>query len=427
MSDDLSKPADKSATRKPRKRRGVKSPHEALLDELVPGPLSKGDFQDLVKELTAAVVNRALQAELSEHLEYEIGDDPPENQPNRRNGSRSKQVRGDLGVMDINVPRDREGSFQPQLIERYKRAIPGFDTKILSLYARGASVRDIRSHFEEVYGVNVSPDLISRVTDSVIDELQAWQARPLEARYVIVYIDALVVKVRHQGAVRNKSLYMAIGVNDDGRREALGLWIQETEGAKFWLSILNELRQRGVQDILFLCADGLKGLPEAAQASFPLAVFQTCVVHLIRASTQLVPWKDRRAVCADLKPLYTAPNLESADEALAAFEAKWSQRYPMVAKAWRNRFDEWTPFLDFSPEIRRAIYTTNVIEAINRQLRKVLKTKGHLPSDGAALKLVYLSLQNQEQIWRKSRHIQNWPSVRIQLAIHFEDRFPIGL
>lgn len=423
MSDDPpTKPPRKTPT-----RRRTKSPRDALIDELLVGSTSKEGVQALLKDLAAAVVNRTLQAELADHLDYEIGEEPPENQSNRRNGLRTKQVRGDLGVMEIEVPRDREGSFQPQLIERYKRAIPGFDTKILSLYARGASVRDIRSHFEEVYGIDVSPDLISRVTDAVVDELRKWQSRPLDARYVILYVDALVVKVRHQGAVRNKSVYMAIGVNEDGRREALGLWIQETEGAKFWLSIFNELRQRGMQDVLFLCADGLKGLPEAAQASFPQAIFQTCVVHLIRASTHLVPWKDRAAVCGDLKTIYTAPNLTSADEALRAFEDKWSQKYPMVSKAWRSRFDEWTPFLDFSPEIRHAIYTTNVIEATNRQLRKVLKTKGHLPNDEAALKLIYLALKNQERAWHQSRHIRNWPTVRVQLAIHFEDRFPIEL
>lgn len=336
-------------------------------------------------------------------------------------------MRTDDGEVEIQVPRDRDGTFEPQLIEKYKRAIPGFDEKIISMYARGMSTREIRGHFEELYGVDVSPELVTRVTDSVVDELKRWQSRPLNALYPIVYLDALVVKVRDQGSVQNKSLYIVIGVDDEGKREVLGLWLQRTEGAKFWLSILNELRHRGVQDILFLCADGLTGLSEAVEASFPRAVFQTCVVHLIRASTRLVPWKDKRAVCKDLKPLYTASSVEAAREALEAFEAKWGKPYPMVAKAWRDRFDEWTPFLDFSPEIRRAIYTTNIIEATNRQVRKVLKTKGHLPNDEAALKLVYLAIRSNEKNWRKHRRIYDWPTVRVQLAIHFGERFPVEL
>jgi len=404
----------------PRKK---KSERDALLDAL----LKERAPQDLIKELTAAVVNRALDAELTEHLDYEEGEVPPDSQGNRRNGHRTKKVRTSQGEVEVAVPRDRDGSFEPQLIKRYQRAIPGFDEKILGLYSRGMSTRDIRDFFEEEYGVDVSPDVVSRVTDSVVEELRSWQSRPLRSLYAIVYLDALVVKVRRQGKVENRSLYMVIGVDDDGERDVLGLWLQQTEGAKFWLSILNELRHRGVEDILFLCADGLTGLPEAVEASFPKTVFQTCVVHLIRASTRLVPWKDKRQVCADLKQLYTATSVDDALQKLDQFEAAWSTSYPMVAKAWRARFSEWSPFLEFSPEIRHAIYTTNVIEATNRQLRKVLKTKGHLPSDDAVLKLVFLALRRDSKRWTKSRRSKHWGTVRVQLAVHFGDRFPVEM
>lgn len=381
----------------------------------------------ILKELTAAVVNRALEAELTEHLDYEDGAAPPETQTNRRNGHRKKVLRTDFGEVPVEVPRDREGSFEPQLIKRYQRAIPGFDEKIISMYARGMSTREIRGHLEELYGIEVSPDLISRVTDAVVEEMKEWQSRSLQAVYPIVYLDALVVKVRDQGVVANKSLYLVIGVDDEGQREVLGMWLQKTEGAKFWLAILNELRHRGVEDILFLCADGLTGLPDAVEASFPRTVFQTCIVHLIRASTRLVPWKHKRAVCADLRPVYTAANVDASTAALDAFEEKWGEKYPMVAKAWRTRVDEWTPFLAFSPEIRHAIYTTNVIEATNRQIRKVLKTKGHMPDDNSVLKLVYLVLKTNEKTWRQSRRNRDWATVRIQLAVHFEDRFRVEL
>jgi len=381
----------------------------------------------ILKELTAAVVNRALEAELTEHLDYEDGAAPPETQSNRRNGHRKKVLRTDFGEVPVDVPRDREGSFEPQLVKRYQRAIPGFDEKIISMYARGMSTREIRGHLEELYGIEVSPDLISRVTDAVVEEMKEWQSRSLQAVYPIVYLDALVVKVRDQGVVANKSLYLVIGVDDEGQREVLGMWLQRTEGAKFWLSILNELRHRGVEDILFLCADGLTGLPDAVEASFPRTVFQTCIVHLIRASTRLVPWKHKKAVCADLRAVYKAANVDDAVTALDAFETKWGEKYPMVAKAWRTRFDEWTPFLSFSPEIRLAIYTTNVIEATNRQIRKVLKTKGHMPDDNSVLKLVYLVLKTNEKNWRQARRNRDWATVRIQLAVHFDDRFPVEL
>ena len=368
-----------------------------------------------------------LGAELTEHLDYEEGEEPPEEQPNRRNGHRTKRVRTGRGEVEVKVPRDRNGTFEPQLIKRYQRAIPGFDDKLLGLYARGMSTREIRSFFQEEYGVDVSADLMSRVTDAVLDEVETWRNRPLQALYPIIYIDPLVLSVRDEGLVTKKSLYMAIGVDDEGRREVLGLWLQRTEGAKFWLSVLTELRNRGLEDVLFLCADGLTGLPEAVEAAFPQAVFQTCVVHLIRASTRLVAWKDKKAVCRDLKPIYTAANADDAKVKLKAFDEAWGKAYPMVGEAWRRRFDEWSPFLAYCPEIRHAIYTTNVIEATNRQLRKVLKTKGALPSDEAVFKLVYLVLRSQQGKWNKSKRSKDWATVRVQLNILFKERFPIEL
>lgn len=416
----------KTSSKKPSKGRIPKELLDELMGAVSPEATAQGTSA-ILRELTAAVVNRALDAELTEHLDYEAGEEPAETQTNRRNGRRKKKLRTDFGEVEVEVPRDRDGTFEPQLVKRYQRAIPGFDEKIISMYARGMSAREIRGHLDELYGIEVSPDLISRVTDAVVDEMKSWQSRPLQTVYPIVYLDALVVKVRDEGVVDKKSLYMVIGVDDEGRREVLGLWLQKTEGARFWLSILNELRNRGVEDILFLCADGLTGLPEAVEAAFPRTTFQTCVVHLIRASTRLVPWKDKRQVCVDLRPLYTAANEGAALAALDTFEAKWSSKYPMVAKAWRRRADEWTPFLAFSPEIRHAIYTTNVIEATNRQLRKVLKTKGCLPSDDAVLKLVYLVLKTSEKAWRQSRRNRNWATVRVQLNVHFGDRFPLEL
>ncbi len=402
-------------------------PKKTKEDELVDLLLKDQDPMELLNSLTAKVMNRALDAELTEHLDYEPGAEPPDGQSNRRNGHRTKKVRTSRGEVPVKVPRDRDGSFEPKLLRKYQRAIPGFDEKLLGLYARGMSTRDIHAFFQEEYGVSVSADLVSRVTDSVVDELKAWQQRPLQSLYAIIYIDALVVKVRDEGTVTNKSLYMAIGVDQDGEREVLGLWLQRTEGAKFWLSVLTELKHRGVEDVLFLCADGLTGLPDAVEAAFPMATFQTCVVHLIRASTRLVAWRDKKAVCRDLKRIYTAANDQAATTALEAFEEAWGASYPMVGEAWRRRFDEWSPFLAFSPSIRRAIYTTNLIEATNRQVRKVLKTKGALPSDDAVLKLVYLVLRSQADKWDKQRRTYDWTRIRVELNIHFNDRFPIDL
>jgi putative transposase len=374
----------------------------------------------LLKKLTAALVNRALDAEMSEHLGYDSGERPPPEQGNRRNGRRTKQLRTERGGIAVEVPRDRAGTFEPRLVGKHQRSFDGFDDKILSLYARGMTTRDIQRHLEELYGVDVSPDLISRVTDAVLDELNEWQSRPLESVYPIVYIDALVVKIRDQGKVENKAVHIAVGVDEDGTRDVLGLWLERTEGARFWSSILAELKHRGVDDILVLCADGLSGLPEAVEANFPKTIFQTCIVHLIRSSTRYVSYKDLKPVCADLRAVYTAANADEAVRALSQVEKKWGARYAHVTRAWRTRMDEWTPFLAFPVELRRAIYTTNTIEALNRILRKSLKTRGPLPTDEAALKLLYLSVRNAKATWGRAH--RDWLTARMQLAIHFEGR-----
>lgn len=306
------------------------------------------DMQALMRQLSGALINRAMEAEMAHHLGYDRHEPPPESQENRRNGSGTKQVRADHGKLEVTVPRDREGTFEPQLVPKHQRQFKGFDDKILAMYARGMSVRDIRAHLEEIYGVEVSGDLISRVTDGVLEELKAWQKRPLESLYCIVYLDALVVKIRDKGSVRNKAIYVAVGVPVDGNREVLGLWVQETEGAAFWTTVLEDLRHRGVEDILVLCADGLAGMAKAVEAIFPKTVFQTCVVHVVRSSTRFVAWKDRKAVCADLRPIYTAKDEEGALEALEAFEGRWGAKYPMVANGWQRRWDEIVPFLSCS-------------------------------------------------------------------------------
>ena len=404
-------------------RRSKKSRSDELLDELIAehgGPSGVTGPDGLLKELTRRLVNRAMGAELTQHLGYETGEAPPEGQSNRRNGKTEKTVRTGQGEIAVEVPRDRDGSFEPQLIPKHQRQFDGFDDKILSMYARGMTVREIRSHLEEIYGVDVSPDLISRVTDAVIDEMTAWQTRPLEPVYLVVYLDALVIKVRDSSGVQNKSVYIVVGVRPEGRKDVLGFWLQATEGAKFWLTILTELRQRGVEDILVMCADGLTGMSDAVEASFPRAIFQTCIVHMVRSSMRFVPWKERKAVCEDLRAVYTAETVEAAAAALDGFERIWSKRFPMIVPAWRRRWDEITPFLAFPIEIRKAIYTTNAVEALNRQLRKVLKIRGHMPNEQAALKLLFLAVRNALKNWGGPD--KRWNAALLQFAIYFEGR-----
>ena len=417
---------ESDVSRQRKRKQASKSPFpEELLDQLMSGYTSPEDLtgpDGLLKTLTKALVERAMTAELGQHLGYERGAAPPESQANRRNGTSKKTLRTDQGPVIVDVPRDRDGSFEPQIVGKHQRQFNGFDDKILSMYARGMSVRDIRAHLEEIYGVNVSPDLISRATDEIVAELTAWQNRPLEPLYLVAYIDAMVIKIRDKGVVQNKAVYLVVGVNLDGGKEVLGMWLQRTEGAKFWAAILTELRNRGVADILVLCADGLTGLPDAVQAVFPKTVFQTCIVHMIRSSTRYVSWKDRKAVCADLRRIYTAETREAAEVALDELEAGWKRQYPTIAPAWRARWEEITPFLDFPPEIRKAIYTTNAIEALNRQLRKVIKTRGSLPTDDAALKLLFLALRNAKSTW--GRPFPQWNRCLAQFAIQFEGRLP---
>lgn len=395
-----------------------------VLDDLIKewgGPQNLLGPDGLLKAMTKALVERCMNAELSYHLDYEPGEVPPEGETNRRNGKTKKTVRTTRGPIELSVPRDREGTFEPVLVPKRQRHFDGFDDQILALYARGMSTRDIQAFIKENYGVDASPDLVTHVTDAVIDEMKTWQARPLESVYAIVYLDALVVKIRDKGVVENKSLYVAVGITPEGSKDVLGMWIQTTEGAKFWLAILTELKQRGVEDVLVLCADGLTGMPQAVEAAFPKTIFQTCIVHMIRASTRFVPWKERAAVCGELRNVYTAIDRDDAKRALDLFEEKYGRRFPMIAQSWRARWEEVTPFLQFPQEIRRAIYTTNAIEALNRHLRKALKTKGHLPTEDAALKLVYLNIKTAH---RWSRSPPGWQTMALQFAIYFPERFP---
>jgi putative transposase len=378
----------------------------------------------VLKQLTARLVERVLQAEMAEHLGYDHGERRPASAGNGRNGYTSKTLATDDGPVSIDVPRDRDGTFEPQLVKKRERRLAGFDDRILALYARGMSVRDIQGHLHELYGVEVSPDLISRVTDAVVDDIAAWQSRPLETVYPIVYLDALVVKVRDQGVVRNKAVYLALGVTVQGGKEVLGLWIEQNEGAKFWLKVINELKNRGVRDILIACCDGLKGFPEAIETVFPEAVVQTCIVHMIRNSARFVSYKDRKELVRDLKPIYAAANREQAENSLTDFEDKWGKRYPMIGASWRSNWERVVPFLDFPPEIRKIIYTTNAIESLNSSMRKLVYHRGHFPTDEAVVKLLYLALRNLEKRWNRS--LRDWSKALGQFSIFFPNRLPVA-
>jgi putative transposase len=398
---------------------------DELLDQLLAGYTKPDDLtgkDGILKQLTARLVERALQGEMTEHLGYERHDPKGRGTPNSRNGTTSKTLITDQGSVEVEVPRDRDASFEPQLVKKRQTRFTGFDEKILGMYARGMTVRDIQGHLEDMYGVDVSPDLISRVTSAVAEDVVAWQNRPLDAVYPIVYLDALMVKVRDQGVVRNKAVYIALGVTLAGGKEVLGLWIEQNEGAKFWLKVVNELKTRGVRDILIACCDGLKGFPEAIETAFPLTVVQTCIVHMIRNSLRFVSYKDRKAVAKDLRLVYGAASREDAAAALDAFEAKWARRYPMIATSWRTNWERVVPFLDFPPDVRRVIYTTNAIESLNSSLRKLLHYRGHFPTDEAVFKLLYLALTNLEKRWERS--IRDWNNVLGQFSVFFKDRIP---
>jgi putative transposase len=392
---------------------------QELLEKLIPGPMDAAGVEAVFQRLKKAVIERALGAELGMHLA-----DPEGGRGNHRNGRSGKTVLTDEGALRIEVPRDRAGSFEPQLIPKHERRFPGFDDKIVSMYARGMTVREIQAHLAQMYSVEVSPDLISRVTDEVMAEVTAWQARPLEAMYPVVFFDALRVKIREDGVVRNKAVYLALGVLADGTRDILGLWIENTEGAKFWMKVFNDLKTRGVGDILIGVADGLKGFPEALETVFPATTLQTCIVHLIRNSLSYASWKERKALAAAIKPIYTASSAEAAEAALDAFEAgPWGERFPTVAASWRRAWSHVVPFFAFPPDVRRVIYTTNAIESINARLRKIIKTRGHFPNDEAATKLIWLALRNITAEW--SRAAKEWKSAMNQFAIIYEDRFTL--
>lgn len=396
---------------------------EQWLNQLVPGPMTAGQIQGLFEQFKKALIERALAGEMSHHLGYASGQVKPEGAGgNHRNGKNSKTVLTDSGALRIDVPRDRQGTFEPQLIGKHERRFTGFDDKIVALYARGMSVREIQAFLAEMYALNVSPDLISRVTDEVISEVSAWQARPLEAMYPVVFFDALRVKIREDGVVRAKAVYLALGVLADGSRDILGIWVENTEGAKFWMKVFNDLKTRGVADILIAVTDGLKGMPEALGAVFPATTLQTCIVHLIRNSLDLASWKDRKALAAAIKPIYTAASAEGAQAELDAFATgPWGQKFPTVVAAWRRAWDRVIPFFAFPPEVRRVIYTTNAIESVNARLRKILKTRGHFPSDDAAIKLIWLALRNITAHW--GRAAPSWKAAMNQFAILYEDRF----
>lgn len=376
----------------------------------------------LLKQLTKQLLERAMQAEMTEHLGYEKNASVSNDAGNTRNGSYNKNIKGDFGQLDVTVPRDRNASFEPVILPKGQSRFTGFDDKIIALYAPGMTTRDIQAHLEEIYGVDISPTLVSQVTKAVQEEIVLWQNRPLEEIYPIVYLDALRIKVRQDNRVINKAVYLAVGVNLDGIKEVLGLWIAENEGAKFWLQVMTELKNRGLKDIFVACVDGLKGFAEAIETVFPDTQVQLCIVHMVRHSLNYVSWKQRKEVAADLKLIYSAPTLEQAELNLAQFGATWNASHPMIGKSWRNNWERIIPLFAYPPQIRKAIYTTNAIESINMSLRKVTKNRGSFPNDEAMIKLLYLALQNISKKW--TMPIRDWKAALNQFTIMFEDRMP---
>jgi len=400
--------------------------HDALLDELLKDYTYAKDIlgeHGLLRQLTKRVIERALEAELTEHLGYALHVRQERDGNNCRNGKGKKTVQTETGQFDIEVPRDRDGSFEPQLVKKRQRRLEGFDDKVLALYARGLSTREIQAHVEELYGVEVSPTLISNVTNAVLDEVHAWQSRPLASVYPILYFDALFVKSRHEGPVQTKAVYVALGITVEGEKELLGLWLSESEGAKFWLSVFTELKTRGVEDCFIACVDGLKGLPEAIEAVFPKTQVQLCIVHKVRNSLKYVPWKERKAVAADLRAIYAAATLLEAEQALERFAERWDTKYPTISPSWLTDWDRLTVFFDYPPAIRRVVYTTNAIESLNYTLRKRLKTRGTFPNDESIMKVLYLALQNVAKKW--TRPIRDWKAALNQFVILFGERVPV--
>lgn len=393
---------------------------KGTLDDLLAGrdPAAVFAKDGLFDELKKALAERVLKAELDDHLDGEA----KAGRSNHRNGFSKKTVLTETSKIDLRIPRDREGTFDPKLIQRYQRRFPGFDEKIISMYARGMTVREIQGHLLELYGLEISPDLISTITDAVLETVSEWQNRPLENMYPLVFFDALRVKVRDEGLVRNKAIYLALGVMPDGTKDILGLWIENSEGAKFWLRVMNELKNRGVEDILIGVVDGLKGFPEAINAVFPQTIVQTCIVHLIRNSMDFASWKDRKAIAAELKIIYRATDADDAHRALEAFDAgAWGRKYPAIGQSWRRRWEQVIPFFAFPLAVRRIIYTTNAIEALNAKLRRAVRTRGHFPSDEAATKLLYLVLRQVTGEWKMPP--REWSEAKTQFAIMFDERF----
>jgi putative transposase len=392
-----------------------------VLDELLKGIKTQDDLagpNGLLKALTRALVERALEGELTHHLGYEKNDPVGYGNGNSRNGKSRKTLKSEQGEVEIAVPRDRQGSFEPQLVRKHQTRWDGLDEKIIALYSRGMTVRDIQAQLQEMYGVDVSPGLISEVTDAVLDEVKAWQSRPLENMYPVLYLDALMVKMRHEGRVENRAVFVAIGVDEEGQKDVLGLWSAANEGAKFWLSVMTELKNRGLRDVYIVCTDGLRGFPQAIESVFPQAQVQTCIVHLIRASLNYVSWKERKTVAADLKPIYKAPTAEAAQEALDEFRAKWP-KHQVVADVWTRNWQRVIPFFQFPEDIRKIIYTTNAVESLHMSLRKVTKNRGSFPNEEAAFKLLYLALRNVSKKWST---VQGWREAMRQFEIVFPGR-----
>ena len=404
---------------------------EALIDRLMDQVEAEGlellGPDGVLTELTSRILSRGLEVEMSEHLGYEKGDPAGWGSGNNRNGSYDKTVHTDAGSVPVEMPRDRDSSFEPRLIPKHQRRLSGFNELVISLVARGMTVRDTREHLAEIYGVDVSPELISKVTDAIIPELRAWQSRPLDPVYPIMYLDAIVVKVRTDHVVVNRPVYIAMAIDLEGAKHVLGLWLGKgDEGAKFWLGILTELKNRGLSDVLIVCCDGLTGFPDAIETVWPQTVVQTCVVHLIRNSVRYASWKHRKTIVKELRPVYTAATVEAASEALDDFEAEWGDQYPAIVQLWRNNWERFTPFLAFDNSIRKIIYTTNAIESLNYQLRKVTKTRGHFPTDDAVLKILYLAIRNigNTRGGQFGTNTQGWKQALNAFAITYPGRIP---
>jgi putative transposase len=399
---------------------------DELLEELMTGYEKPEDLlgeNGILKDLTKALLEKALQGELTHHLGYPKWSPEGKNTGNSRNGKNTKKIKGEFGEMEIEVPRDRNGEFEPLIIPKGQSRFDGFDDKIISLYARGMSTREIRDHLKEIYQIEVSPELISTVTDSVMEAVREWQNRPLQDVYPIMYLDALMVKVKDQGHIMNKAVYLAIGITMEGRKEVLGLWIEKSEGAKFWLQVVTELKNRGVKDIFVACIDGLKGFPDAINAVFPKTEIQLCIVHMVRNSLKFVSWKDRKPVAADLKEIYRSATVDLAEKTLDVFADKWDRKYPAISRSWKNNWANIIPLFSYPKDIRRVIYTTNAIESLNMSLRKIIKTKASFPNDDALKKILYLALNNIEKKW--TMPVQNWSGAINQFMILFGDRVPL--